>query len=131
MWYLHGSDFINSYFGYHLFKRYTSAIEDKGGPWYYYFVVIRNTMRLWFIVLIPSLAFFIYKAYKEKFSKDKVLILISAVIVILFFSTSSSKLKWYIMPIYPFLAVICGYFAIVFPQSASQFIIAGAISYYY
>ncbi len=110
MWYLHGSDFINSYFGYHLFKRYTSAIEDKGGPWYYYFVVIRNTMRLWFLVLIPSLAYFIYKAYKENFSNEKILILISAVIVMLFFSTSSSKLKWYIMPIYPFLAIICGYF---------------------
>lgn len=110
MWFLHGSDFINSYFGYHLFKRYTSAIEDKGGPWYYYFVVIRNTMRVWYLVLLPSIAYFIFKLYKEKFSKDKIIILIAVFVVMIFFSTSSSKLKWYIMPIYPFLAIICGYF---------------------
>lgn len=109
MYYLHGGEFLNTYFGYHLFKRYTTTIEDKGGPWNFYLTVIRNSMRVWFLVLIPAFGFYIYRAYKEKISPEKLVLIISSVIIVLFFSTSSSKLKWYVMPIYPFLSIICGY----------------------
>ena len=109
MYLVWGYEFINTYFGYHLFRRYTTTIEDKGGPWYFYFTVIRNSMRIWFLILIPALILFVYKFIKEKLSSEKLIILIASLFVLVFFSTSSSKLKWYVMPIYPFLAVICGF----------------------
>lgn len=110
MFYLYGNDFINTYFGYHLYARFSTEIEDKGGPWYYYLVVIRNTMRAWYLILLPALLYFIYLIKKERYNISKLFILISAIVVLGFFSASSSKLKWYVMPIYPFLSVICGLF---------------------
>ena len=110
MLYLHGNIFIDSYFGYHLFQRFSTEIEDKGGPWYYYINVIRNSMRLWFVLLIPSLVFALYKLRKNIKEKNIMFLLISSIITLLFFSISSSKLRWYVMPIYPFLSLIAAIF---------------------
>lgn len=110
MYQVHGDKFLKTYFGYHLIERYSSEIEDKGAPWDFYLVVIRNTMRVWYLLLIPSLVFFGYQFYKRRLSEKSLLLVISSVIILLLFSTSSSKLKWYIMPIYPFLYVMVGYF---------------------
>jgi len=110
MYQVHGDKFVKTYFGYHLVERFSSEIEDKGAPWDFYLVVIRNTMRLWFIFLIPALVFFGYSIYKKELSKNSFILLIISIVTLLLFSSSSSKLKWYIMPIYPFLYIICGYF---------------------
>ena len=110
MYYLYGSEFINSYFGYHLFQRFETVIEDKGGPWYYYLLVIQNSMRFWYIVFLLGIVYFVYKLYKEKFSENNFFVLYSAFFILFIFSYSSSKLRWYIMPIYPFLSIIAGYF---------------------
>ena len=67
-------------------------------------------MRVWYLILLPALAYFIYLIKKEKFNVQKIFILVSAVVVLVFFSASSSKLKWYVMPMYPFLSIICGLF---------------------
>lgn len=109
MYILYGRDFINTYFGYHLFRRFTVEIEDKGGPWYFYFTVIRNSMRVWFLILIPSFFLYVYRIYKSKKINENLIIGLSVLVIFLFFSYSSSKLKWYIMPIYPFLSIICGF----------------------
>jgi len=110
MYFLHGELFIKSYFGYHLFARFSTEIEDKGAPWDFYFVVLRNTMRIWYLILIPSLILFIYGIKKKIIPYTSWLLLISSFVIMVLFSSSSSKLKWYIMPIYPFLYIICGYF---------------------
>lgn len=114
-WHLHmyqvyGDKFIKSYLGYHLIERYSTEIEDKGAPWYFYLVVIRNTMRIWFIFLIPALGWFFYNLYKKKINNKSLILIIASFIILLLFSTSSSKLKWYLMPIYPYLYIVCGYF---------------------
>lgn len=110
MYQIHGDKFLKTYFGYHLIERYSSEIEDKGAPWDFYLVVIRNTMRVWYLILIPALVFFGYSFYKKQLPKKSIFLLISSLIILLLFSSSSSKLKWYIMPIYPFLYIIAGYF---------------------
>lgn len=113
MYVLYGQDFLKSYFGYHLFERFSTEIEDKGEVWYWYYVVIRNTMRIWFGPLILGLGYLLYKLYKERLSKQNLnylLVLIVGLVIFTAFSASSSKLKWYIIPIYPFTALIAGFF---------------------
>jgi len=110
MYQLHGDRFIDSYFGYHLFERFSNEIEDKGAPWDFYLVVIRNTMRVWFLILLPALVYFGYKMFVKKLPSSSSILVIASATFLLLFSASSSKLKWYIMPIYPFLYVIAGYF---------------------
>lgn len=112
MYVTYGQDFLKTYFGYHLFERFASEIEDKGEVWYWYYVVIRNTMRIWFVTLILGLGYIFYKFYKDKFSKQNInylLVLITSLVIFSAFSASSSKLKWYIIPIYPFFALIVGF----------------------
>lgn len=110
MYFLHGNLFVDSYFGYHLIQRFSSEIEDKGGPWYYYIDVIRNSMRLWYLILLPGLFIVFLKLIKNIKEKNLAFLLIASAVTFLFFSVSSSKLRWYIIPIYPFLSVIASIF---------------------
>ena len=111
MYYIHGNDFISSYFGYHLFQRFETVIEQKGGPWYYYLLVIQNSMRIWYGLFILGFIYLMYKNYKDKFNELHLFLLYVPLIVLFLFSYSSSKLRWYIIPIYPFLSIIAGFFA--------------------
>jgi 4-amino-4-deoxy-L-arabinose transferase-like glycosyltransferase len=112
-----GEQFVVEYFGYHVWDRATMAIEDKGQPFFWYLVVLRVSMRLWFISLLGAFPFVLYVwtrglLSKLKTERIKVLafLIIWSIFVFLFFSSAKSKLIWYITPIYPALAIMIGYF---------------------
>lgn len=113
MYYLYSDSFLNSYFGYHLFERFSTEIEDKGEVWFWYYIVIRNTMRIWFLFLIAGLVFMLYKIYKSRISNESlnyIFLLCLSLVIFIAFSASSSKLKWYIIPIYPLTSLVAGVF---------------------
>jgi 4-amino-4-deoxy-L-arabinose transferase-like glycosyltransferase len=103
-----GQAFIQNYVIYHVFDRATQAIEDKGQPFFWYLEVMKVSMRIWFVALIPAFPIAVYKALKK--SPAHVLLVIWTVIVFILFSVAKSKLKWYIIPIYPPTAIITAYF---------------------
>jgi 4-amino-4-deoxy-L-arabinose transferase-like glycosyltransferase len=111
-----GDQFLLEYFGYHVWDRATMAIEDKGQPFLWYLTVLRVSMRLWFVSLLGAFPFVLYvwiKSIKDKFRSEKIRVLVFLLIwslfVFFFFSSAKSKLIWYIMPVYPALAIIVGY----------------------
>lgn len=116
MFQLFGDVFINNYLGYHVFERATEAIEDKGQPIYWYLIVIKVSMRLWFISLLGAFPFVLYNIFKRgdtlASSSKKILIFITlwSLTILAFFSLAQSKLVWYIIPIYVPLALLNGYF---------------------
>jgi len=114
MFNIFGITFINQYLGYHVLARATEAIENKGQPWWWYFVVIKVSMRLWFIALLASLPWFIQNLLvKTRNIVDKnkyVFLLLWAGFIFFFFSIAKSKLVWYIIPLYPVVALIVGRF---------------------
>lgn len=111
MYQLHGQTFINSYLGYHVLERATMEVEDKVAPFYWYAVVLKVSMRLWFIALLPALLFAVYRFVKQPIDRSKLaFIALWSMVIVVVFSISKSKLVWYIMPIYPALSVIIGYF---------------------
>lgn len=103
----YGKDFINSYLLYHVFTRATQGIEDKGQPWYWYFIVLKVSMRLWFIALLAAFPYTLYAWYKG--NKNAKLYSIWALVIFVFYSIAKSKVVWYIVPLYPVLAIIIGY----------------------
>jgi 4-amino-4-deoxy-L-arabinose transferase-like glycosyltransferase len=108
---LYGQTFINSYLGYHVLGRLTLETENKVAPFYWYAVVLKVSMRLWFIVLLPALLFAVYRLIKNQHDRTKLaFVILWAFIVLAILSASKSKLVWYIMPIYPPLSLIIGYF---------------------
>ncbi len=103
-----GAAFIDNYLGYHVLDRATSSIEDKGRPFFWYTIVMKVSMRIWFVVLIPALLSIMYGIYKK--SDKNTFLMIWLVFIFLLFSSATSKLKWYIIPIYPATSLMVGYF---------------------
>jgi len=103
-----GLPFLYEYLGYHVWDRAINAIEDKGNPFWWYLIVMKVSMRLWFIALLFSLPFVLKKIVKK--DNRFVFLAIWAGFVLLFFSIAKSKLVWYIIPIYPAVSLIVGFF---------------------
>lgn len=111
MYQIHGQSFISSYLGYHVLERATMDVEDKVAPFYWYGIVLKVSMRLWFVALLPSLLYALYSLVKNRRDRKKLaFVLLWAAIIMTVFSASKSKLIWYIIPIYPALSVVIGYF---------------------
>ncbi|AHB40069.1 MAG: Glycosyl transferase, family 39 [uncultured bacterium] len=103
-----GTAFLDQYLGYHVWDRAVTAIEDKGRPFFWYVTVLKVSMRLWFVVLLAALPAAVYKVFKKR--RVYVFLLVWALFVFFFFSSAKSKLVWYVMPMYPPLALIVGSF---------------------
>ena len=111
-------EFLNTYLIYHVFDRATQAIEDKGQPIYWYFIVMKVSMRIWFVVLLAAFPAFLFKSAKKN---DKfVFFTIWFSIVFALFSFASSKIVWYIIPIYPAASIMVGYFIDIFYKRFSR-----------
>ncbi len=108
MYKIYGQAFINNYLIYHVWDRATTDIEDKGRSFWWYVVVLKVSMRLWFIALLGALPLGLVKAIKR--DNRFIFAFIWALIIFLFFSISKSKLIWYVVPLYPILSVFVGYF---------------------
>ncbi len=103
-----GQPFLNTYIGYHVVDRATSAIEDKGNPVWWYLIVMKVSLRIWFITLLGAIPFAAIQLIKK--DKRALPFLIWFVFVLGLFSLAKSKLVWYIIPLYPAAAILNGYF---------------------
>lgn len=109
----HGQLFFDEYIiKHHLLRFIGSEVIHRSRPIWYYFGVIGWGFLPWIfpflVLLVKKAKTFKYKKYADLDAKGKFLALniIGAVFTIAFFSTSSTKLITYILPIYSFLAVI-------------------------
>lgn len=71
-----------------------------------YFYHLKSGLKFWFIFLIPSLIFFILKFKK----KPQVILVLYFALIILFLSFSKNKSNWFIVFLYPIIALIISYF---------------------
>lgn len=104
-----GPESIGSYFGFHLFKRATQSLEGHTGGMNFYQSAIFNKNRPWGVIYYPS---FVYAAWISFKDKDKKAILFTAwaASVLVICTIVKTKLHWYIMPIYPALAIMSSLF---------------------
>lgn len=103
---LHGSLFFDEYIvKHHILRFLGSDVIHRTQPWYFYILTL-----LW--GLCPHIFVVLSQVTKIKDIrfKDKFLTLnfIAAMTVLVFFSLSGAKLITYILPIYPFTAVLIG-----------------------
>lgn len=109
----HGQLFFDEYIiKHHLLRFIGSEVIHRNRPIWYYFGVIGWGFLPWIfpflVLLVKKAKTFKYKKYADLDNKGKFLALniIGAVFTIAFFSSSSTKLITYILPVYSFLAVI-------------------------
>jgi hypothetical protein len=115
-----GNAFVNNYIIYHVWDRATIEIEDKGRPLAWYLIVLKVSMRLSFVALLAAFPYALFKAAKR--DNGLAFLVIWALVIFLFFSVAKSKLVWYIIPVYPVLAIILGYFISRFLNAISGFV---------
>jgi 4-amino-4-deoxy-L-arabinose transferase-like glycosyltransferase len=114
LWYLpvtlkHGWRFIDEFFIQHHFRRYIADVFGHPQPVYFFpFVAIAGLLP-WSFFLIPAVAR--ARRLKARASNEDSLLIfcwIWAVVPVIFFSLSESKLPGYVLLIFPALAVILG-----------------------
>ena len=99
---MHGSLFFDEYIiKHHILRFLGSDVIHRNEPWYFYILTL-----VW--GLFPHI--FLIAKIKDINFKDKFLALnlIAVLSILIFFSLSGAKLVTYILPIYPFLAVLIG-----------------------
>lgn len=90
------------------FQRFMMKGHKREGGWYYFLVLLIPGLLPWITLLPQSLAAGV-KRQAGAF-QPRLMILIWAVFIFLFFSYSTSKLPGYIVPIFPALALLAALF---------------------
>ncbi|MGR3318121.1 MAG: ArnT family glycosyltransferase [Candidatus Anammoxibacter sp.] len=125
--YRYGEIFWNEYFMYHVINRGASAIEDHAGSHFYYFWVLIKEARPWFLAAFPAIIYCTLISWKKR--DKRILFLVCWTFSVFFIiSVFSTKLEWYIIPLYPPLSVCISAFLLrLFPSRHFSKIIAGCV----
>ncbi len=99
---------LKGYFAFHIFQRATSVLDGHKGGFDYYIRAIFNKNRPWSIMIFASV---FYEAYRCLKDKDKRLVFLLSWVFVTYFlyGVVRTKLHWYIMPIYPALALLSAF----------------------
>ncbi len=114
-------EFFDFFFIHEHFARYLTREAHREGRWWYFIPILLAGMLPWITVLLWSMrgAWSDAPATRKAFSWQRFALVWSA-FIFLFFSASDSKLPWYILPIFPALALIVGWQLTILPRITLQ-----------
>ncbi|MEM1170202.1 MAG: glycosyltransferase family 39 protein [Cyanobacteria bacterium P01_H01_bin.35] len=112
---VNGKEYIDSFFGYHNFERFTRVVNHHQAPWYFYFLVILIGFAPWSIYLPIAIAKtkFLQVGYWRSKPRTQHLGLFAFfwfICIFIFFSISATKLPSYVLPLMPAAAILVGLF---------------------
>lgn len=108
MYAVHGSAFIDTFLGFHNITRFTSPEHPEGVLWYYFIPVLIVGFLPWTALLGQAVWAAVTDGRRQ--SGPLVFLLVWAAFIFLFFSVSRTKLVSYILPMYPPLAMVVGWY---------------------
>jgi 4-amino-4-deoxy-L-arabinose transferase-like glycosyltransferase len=94
--------YIAYFVGQEHFGRYLTSYFQRTKPWYFLFIVLAGGFIPW-TFLLPSMA---RRLGKKPLDDLSLYLLLWAVVPLVFFSFSRSKMAEYLLPIYPALAIL-------------------------
>lgn len=106
-----GIEFFKNMILYDLFKRSSTTIEGHFGSNLYYLEIIWKFSKLWVILLIGLTLVNIYVNFKEKkpyLNRSIIGLCLWVFIPLILYSLAETKIRWYILPIYPALSIMIG-----------------------
>jgi 4-amino-4-deoxy-L-arabinose transferase-like glycosyltransferase len=108
-----GLEFLKAMVEYDLLKRSSQAIEGHIGGLGYYFNFILMCYGHWIILLIP-VVFYCINRKKQSYNKEIknyiLAVFLWIVVPLAIYTNAKTKIQWYILPVYPALAILCGVF---------------------
>ena len=88
-------------------ERFLLKTHHREGPWYYFLLMLLPGLMPW-LGVAPQALFNGVKRDQQAVFQPKLMLLIWAVFITVFFSASSSKLPGYIVPVFPAVAMLAG-----------------------
>ena len=106
-----GQTYIDSFFGYHNFQRFTQVVNRHSAPWYFYFFVVLLGFAPWSIYLPVAIARtrFWQRSYWRRQPRSAQLSLFALFwfgCIFSFFTISVTKLPSYVLPLIPAAAIL-------------------------
>lgn len=90
--------------------RYGSALETHKGDFWQYWRWLRDEgFSYWYFLLLPA-AFAAVCSREDDWRRFGLLCLACTLSMMLIVSSAATKLSWYMLPVYPFMALLCGMF---------------------
>jgi len=119
-WYIlvileNGRTYIDSFFGYHNFERFTSVVNGHDAPWYFYFIVVLIGFMPWSVYLpiaFSRLQFWRRSRWtrQPRSTHLKLFAFFWFSCIFLFFTVSVTKLPSYVLPLMPAAAIAVAIF---------------------
>jgi 4-amino-4-deoxy-L-arabinose transferase-like glycosyltransferase len=117
-WYIlvvlaNGQTYLDSFFGYHNFERFTSVVNDHAAPWYFYILIVFLGFAPWSVWLpwgIARLQAWRLMRWRQQ-SRTAQLGLFALHWfggVLIFFTVAVTKLPSYVLPLMPAAAILVG-----------------------
>jgi 4-amino-4-deoxy-L-arabinose transferase-like glycosyltransferase len=104
---LHGEAFVDQYLGHSITERATGVIDGHAGGRLYYVDRLYAYFHPW-VLLVPFALLLSVRQVLSGNARARVL-LVAAVLVFGLFTLAATKLRWYILPLYPLLALFIGW----------------------
>jgi Zn-dependent protease with chaperone function len=104
----YGKSFLQGYFTTHFFNRTTSALDGHTGSIFTYFKVLPNKGRPWGVFMLIAFFAATWQLFRNK-EKGHIFPFLWAASIFVVASIVKTKLHWYIIPIYPALAILLGW----------------------
>ncbi|NEO29012.1 MAG: glycosyltransferase family 39 protein [Symploca sp. SIO3C6] len=115
-WYIlvtiaHRDDYLESFFGYHNFERFTGIVNGHGAPWYFYFLVVLVGFAPWSSYLpiaITRIRFWQRKRWQSapRSTHLGLFALFWFTGIFGFFTIAVTKLPSYVLPLMPAAAIL-------------------------
>lgn len=125
MYLLHGQRFVEVYFGRHLLERATSSLEGHVGGRDFYLDRLRTDFFPWFYLLPFAVALSVQESIAMR--RQPRIILLLVVLVFGLYTLVGTKIHWYIVPMYPALALLVARTATEALRDVRSFSFAGLI----
>jgi 4-amino-4-deoxy-L-arabinose transferase-like glycosyltransferase len=103
----HGRAFIDYYLGFNVLERFSRPLEGHDARhWYYCARIFTGTVSPWHWVGAFALLAFTRQAVAYRFRRAEDLLVLWFWVPFAVFTAARTKMIWYIMPVYPALAIV-------------------------
>jgi 4-amino-4-deoxy-L-arabinose transferase-like glycosyltransferase len=102
----HGRAFLDEYVGYHVVARATRTLEGHPSGYFYYVGKLIDGFFPWCLLVPFAVVSFVRRRRKDKDPARSRVLLVLAALVFVPYTLIPTRRPWYIIPVYPALAVL-------------------------
>jgi len=111
VWLQNGQAYLDSFFGYHNFERFTDVVNGHAAPWYFYFLIVLGLFAPWSVYLPVAIAqsqWWRRNYWRKQLRSNQLGIFAFCwfASIFVFFSVSVTKLPSYLLPLVPAASIL-------------------------